>query len=53
MKDHEDRIFSKFLHFLSLTIPDWVCRHQILWCQIVGLIKAVNMSHQPTLSDQG
>ena len=45
--------FFEIFHFLSLTISDRVGGYQILWSQIVGLIKTVNMSHHPTRSDVG
>ena len=45
--------FFENFHFLSLTISDRVGGYQILWSQIVWLIKAVNMSHQLTRSDEG
>ena len=45
--------FFEFFLIFSLAIFDRVDGHEILWYQIVGLIKAVNMSHQPTRSDEG
>ena len=45
--------FFEIFHLFSLTILDRVGGHQILWSQIVGLIKTVNLSHHPTRSVEG